>query len=310
MVEKFTYAKHIIGSLCVENPRHPIIMNKLLRFRSPFLILMLSVVFASDLVAIKLGLSEVAPLLLAGLRYFLSGLILLLITMAMPRSRTIDHRALGVAVFLGGLATIEFTCLYLGMQNITVGETSILYYTHPIFVAGLASFLLKESFSWKKASALSLGFLGILLLFAETLTSGVASTSGLLVLTSSFAWALGIVLFKRLVGNVNYLPVTSVFLLSSGALLLLLSLFSNAPLATSLQSGWVLAYLIIVCTTFGVALYYYLLRHNEATQVSTWLFLVPAFGVLLGWLFLGENVKLNEIIGIICVAAGIAVLNK
>jgi drug/metabolite transporter (DMT)-like permease len=285
-------------------------MNMKLRFKSPFLILVLSVVFASDLVAIKFGISGSPPLIFAGLRYFLSGLILLLITMAMPKSRAIGHRALGVAVFLGGLATIEFTCLYLGMQYISVGEASILYYTHPIFVAGLAIFLLKESFSWKKASALSFGFLGILLLFAENLTTGVASIGGLLVLTSAFAWAIGIVLFKRLVGDENYLPVTSVFLLSSGALLLMLSLFSNAPLAVSLQSVLILAYLIIVCSAFGIALYYYLLRHNEVTQVSTWLFLVPAFGVLLGWLLLGENVRLNEIIGIVCVAAGIIILNK
>jgi drug/metabolite transporter (DMT)-like permease len=278
-------------------------MNMKLRFKSPFLILMLSVVFASDLVAIKFGISGSSPLIFAGLRYFLSGLILLLITMAMPKSRAIGHRALGVAIFLGGLATIEFTCLYLGMQYISVGEASILYYTHPIFVAGLATFLLKESFSWKKASALSFGFVGILLLFAENLTTGVASIGGLLVLT-------GIVLFKRLVGDENYLPVTSAFLLSSGALLLMLSLFSNAPLAVSLQSVLILAYLIIVCSAFGIALYYYLLRHNEVTQVSTWLFLVPAFGVLLGWLFLGENLRLNEIIGIVCVAAGIVILNK
>jgi len=285
-------------------------MNTKRSFKSPFLLLVLSIVFASDLVAIKLGISGSPPLILAGLRYFLSGLILLLITVAMPKSRAISHRTLGIAVFLGGLATIEFTCLYLGMQYISVGETSILYYTHPIFVAGLATFLLKESFSWKKASALLFGFFGILLLFAENLSTGVVSIGGLLVLTSAFAWALGIVVFKRLVGDENYLPVTSVFLLSSGALLLMLSLLSDTALTVSLQFVLILAYLIIVCSAFGIALYYYLLRHNEVTRVSTWLFLVPAFGVLLGWLFLGENIKLNEIIGIACVAAGIVILNK
>jgi drug/metabolite transporter (DMT)-like permease len=285
-------------------------MNAKRSFKSPFLLLVLSLVFASDLVAIKFGISGSPPLILAGLRYFLSGLILLSITVAMPKSRLISRRTLAIAMFLGGLATIEFTCLYLGMQYIGVGETSILYYTHPIFVAGLATFLLKESFSWRKASALLLGFLGILLLFAENLSTGVVSIGGLLVLASAFAWALGIVVFKRLVGDENYLPVTSIFLLSSGALLLTLSLLSDTALTISLQFVLVLAYLIIVCSAFGIALYYYLLRHNEVTRVSTWLFLVPAFGVLLGWLFLGESIRLNEIIGIACVAAGIVLLNR
>jgi drug/metabolite transporter (DMT)-like permease len=112
------------------------------------------------------------------------------------------------------------------------------------------------------------------------------------------------------VGNENYLPVTSVFLISAGALLLLLSIFSEATLIVSLQLTLVLAYLVLVCSAFGIALYYYLLRNNEATQVSTWLFLVPVFGVLLGWLLLGEEVNLNEVIGILCVGVGIVILNK
>jgi drug/metabolite transporter (DMT)-like permease len=155
-----------------------------------------------------------------------------------------------------------------------------------------------------------LGFVGIVLLFIGNLSTGLVSVGGLLVLSSAFSWALGIVLFKRLVGNENYLPVTSVFLISSGALLLLLSIFSEATLMVSLQLALVLAYLVLVCSAFGIALYYYLLRNNEATQVSTWLFLVPVFGVLLGWLLLGEEVNLNEVIGILCVGVGIVILNK
>jgi drug/metabolite transporter (DMT)-like permease len=41
-----------------------------------------------------------------------------------------------------------------------------------------------------------------------------------------------------------------------------------------------------------------------------WLFLVPVFGVLMGWLLLGEKVDLNEVIGILFVGIGIVVLNK
>jgi len=285
-------------------------MRMILRLKSRILLLVLSIVFASDLVVIKFGISGNPPLILAGLRYLFAGLILLLITVAMPKSRAISQRNLLNAVFLGGLATIEFSCLYIGMQYISAGETSILYYTHPIFVAVLAIFFLKESFSWKKASALLLGFVGIVLLFIGNLSTGLVSVGGLLVLSSAFSWALGIVLFKRLVGNENYLPVTSVFLISAGALLLLLSIFSEATLIVSLQLALVLAYLVLVCSAFGIALYYYLLRNNEATQVSTWLFLVPVFGVLLGWLLLGEEVNLNEVIGILCVGVGIVILNK
>ena len=285
-------------------------MNMILQLKSRILLLLLSIVFASDLVVIKFGISGNPPLILAGLRYLFAGLILSLITVTMPKSRSISQRNLLNAVFLGALATIEFACLYVGMQYISAGETSILYYTHPIFVAALATVFLKESFSWKKASALLLGFVGIVLLFLENLSTSLVSIGGFLVLSSALCWALGIILFKKLVGNENFLPVTSTFLLSAGAFLLALSIFSEATLVVSLQFVLILTYLVVICTAFGVALYYYLLRHHEASQVSMWLFLVPVFGVLLGWLLLGEKVDLNEVIGILFVGIGIVVLNK
>ena len=285
-------------------------MNLPPRLKSSALFLFLSVVFASDLVAIKLGLSEVSPLLLAGLRYALSGLILLMIALALPKSRSLSKRKFLDAFLLGMLATVEFACLYLGMQYISAGEASILYYTQPIFVAGLAIFFLNEPFSLKKAAALIFGFVGTLLIFLENLSTSVASVGGLLVLSSAVAWAGGTVLYKKLVGNENFLPVTSVLLVSSGAFLLAFSLFFETTLAVSVSLVLTLVYLIVVCSAIGIALYYYLLRRYEATRVSIWLFLVPVFGVLLGWLVLGEQVHPNAVVGIFCVGVSILILNK
>jgi drug/metabolite transporter (DMT)-like permease len=285
-------------------------MRLRLRLNPSALFLLLSIVFASDLVAIKVGLGGASPLLLAGLRYVLSGLVLLLIIAAVPKSRLITQRKLLDAFFLGLLATIEFACLYLGMQYISAGETSILYYTQPIFVALLATLFLKEPFSLKKACALVFGFVGMLLIFLENLSTSVASIGGLLVLSSAVTWAGGTVLYKKLVGGENFLPVTSVLLISSGVFLLAFSPLFEISFVVSFNLVLTLVYLIVVCSAFGIALYYYLLKHHEATRVSIWLFLVPVFGVLLGWLVLGEQVHFNAIVGIVCVGVGILVLNK
>lgn len=285
-------------------------MNLAPRLRATVPFLSLSLVFASDLIAIKAGLGGSPPLVLAGLRYFFGGLVMLLAAIVYPKSRSISRKHLLAAVCLGLLATIEFACLYLGMQYISAGATSVFYYTSPIFVAMLATLFLKEPLSWQKASALALGFAGVLLLFLESLSTGIVNVGGLLVLSSSFTWALGAILFKRLVKTDNFLPVTSVMLVSAGTLLLAPSLFSGATLKVSLELVLILFYLIIVCSAFGITLYYYLLRQHEATRVSIWLFLVPAFAVLLGWLLLGEQVELNEVLGIICVGASILILNR
>jgi drug/metabolite transporter (DMT)-like permease len=229
---------------------------------------------------------------------------------ALPKSRSINRRDLLTAILLGALATVEFGCLYLGMQYISAGATSILYYTQPIVVAALATVFLKEPFSSKKAFALMFGFVGILLIFLENLSIGLTSVGGLLVLSSAFSWAGGTIVFKKLVWSENFLPISSVLLVSAGTFLLAFSIFFETTLAISMELALSLVYLAIVCSAFGVVLWFYLLKRHEATQVSTWLFLVPEFGVLLGWLLLGEKVYPTEVVGIFCVGMSILILNK
>jgi len=285
-------------------------MNVMPRPRLTALFLLLSIVFASDLVVIKLGLSGNPPLMFAGLRYLLGGLVLLLVMIALPKSRSINQRDLLTAILLGALATIEFGCLYLGMQYISAGATSILYYTQPIMVAALATVFLKEPFSWKKAFALVFGFVGTLLIFLENFSAGLVSVGGFLVLSSAFSWAGGTIVFKKLIWNENFLFVTSVLLVSAGTFLLVFSIFFETALVVSLNLALTLMYLAVVCSAFGVALWFYLLKRHEATQVSTWLFLVPLFGVLLGWLLLGEKVYLTEVVGMFCVGTSVLILNE
>lgn len=277
---------------------------------SSLLFLLLSLVFASDLIVIKFGLRTSPPLSFAGLRYLFAGLVMLPIMTVFRSSRSIGRKGLVIAAFLGSLAAIEFACLYTGMQYISAGESSIFYYTNPLFVALLASAFLKEPFSWKKLFALTFGFAGVVLLFLENVSTRSLSLGGVLVLSGAFVWAIGIVLFKKLLENENSLPVTSTLLLSAGTILLISSVFRESTPVLSPQLITTLAYLVLVCSAFGITLYYYLLRNHEATEVSTWLFLVPVLGVLLGWLLLGEEVSLNEVIGILCVGTGILILNK
>ena len=285
-------------------------MNAMPHLKSTGLFVLLSAVFASDLVVIKLGLSGNPPLMFAGLRYLLGGAVLLLAMIASPKSWSICRRDLLTAILLGVLATAEFGCLYLGMQYMSAGATSILYYTQPIIVAALATVFLKEPFSSKKAVALIFGFLGTLLIFLENLSTSLTNVGGLLVLSSAFSWAGGTIAFKKIVRHENFLLVSSVLLVLAGTSLTVFGILFEATLIVSANLAFLLMYLAIVCSATGVTLWFYLLKRHEATQVSTWMFLVPVFAVLLSWLLLGEKVHLNEALGIVCVGISIMILNK
>jgi drug/metabolite transporter (DMT)-like permease len=274
------------------------------------LFVLLSIVFASDLVVTKFGLGGTPPLMLAGLRYLVGGLVLAIIMIAFRRTMSLSLKDLVGAIFLGVLGTVEFGSLYLGMQYISAGTTSVLYYTQPIMVAVLAAVFLNEAFSWNKAAAILFGFVGVVLIFVENLSGGLFSFGWSLVLVSAFSWAVATIVFKKLVRSENFLAVTSVLLVLAGSLLLTFSISFEAAPILSLRLAFALMYLALVGSAFGIALWAYLLRHNEATRVSTWLFLVPVLGVLLGWLLLDESIYITEIVGVFCVGLSIFILNR
>ncbi|MGQ9846969.1 MAG: DMT family transporter [Bacteroidales bacterium] len=276
--------------------------------------LFLSMIWGSDFVMIKFGLTGSNPLIFAGLRYFLAGVVLLLVLIACRRGyfQLLGLREILIPVFLGILATMEFGFLYFGMKYVSAGIASILFNTQPIMVSVLATMFLKESVTWKKAFAIGFGFIGVVLIFGENLSNGLTSPGGFLVLLGALSWAVGTIMFKKLVRNENLLWVSSVLLLTSGAFLFVISfLFGEAPsLVITFKLALVILYLATVCSAFGIAVWFYLLKHYDASQVSPYLFLVPAFGVLLGWLLLGETVYFYEVIGIFFVGMSIYILNK
>lgn len=270
----------------------------------------LSVVWASEFVAVKVGLSASPPLIFAGLRYLLAGAALLL-PMIVRGYRPRNSRELLVPILLGVFATLEFGFLHYGMQYLSGGTASILFNTQPIMVAALAVFVLKESFTWKKAVANLGGFLGVVLIFAE-LPVGLAGFGGVLVLFAAFSYAIFTIMFKKLIKTENLLFISAVILLTCSVFLLIASAFvpTTFSLVITPQLILIIFYLAIVSSALGFIIYFHLLKTYDVTQVSPYQFLIPVFAVFLGWLFLGETVHFTELMGILCVALGIYVLNK
>ncbi len=278
--------------------------------RLAVLFTLLSVIWASEFVAIKLGLNTSPPLIFAGLRYLLAGTVLLILMFARGHHPS-NLRALFVPVFLGVFATLEFGFLHFGMQYISGGTASILFNTQPIMVAVLAIFVLKESFTWKKAVANLGGFLGVVLIFAE-LSEGLAGFGGLLVLLAAFSYSIFTIMFKKLIKTEDLLFISSVVSLTCGVFLLTGSSFDQTTFSLIItpQLALIIVYLAIVSSALGFIIYFYLLKNYDVTQVSPYQFLIPVFAVFLGWLFLGETVHFTEVIGISCVALGIYILNR
>ncbi len=275
-----------------------------------FLILFWSSAFG----AIKVSLEYAPPILFAGMRTLLCGLVVVLAALAWGGRANLRRDWL---VYL--LLAVSNVVLFMGLQTFTIlympsGSAAIVIYLQPILV-GLASYLvLGEQLSVAKVVGLVLGFSGVVAVSAGSLSGsplgtplGVAFGVG-----SALSWTLGTVYFKRYGEKLSTLWAVAVPFSAGGVFLTGLGLVVE-PLSGISWTGTYVAswlYASLVGTALAWLLWLGLVRAGEASQVSAYVFFVPLVSVLLGALFLGESLTSLLLVGAALVVSGIYLVNR
>ncbi|MHB8868537.1 MAG: DMT family transporter [Thermoleophilia bacterium] len=273
---------------------------------------MLCVLWGSTFTGMKIALRHWPPLTLGAVRYLIAGVLVMALVKrsAWPR----DLRPYLWFAFLGVLNSgLLAGMLLLGMRDVSAGRSSVLVNTHPLLVAVLAYFFLGETLRQTKIAGLVVGFGGVLLMAQEGLRAGSGSARGYaLILGAAVVWAVSSIVFKRVAGSHDVTVVAGVQLLAGGIFLALgaLATETGVVLRSPVELWVALLYIAIPGMAFPAVLWYYLLARGEAGKVTAWLFLVPTFGVLFGWLTLGEGLSWWEVAGAVLVAAGIYLVNR
>lgn len=268
--------------------------------------------WGSTFTGIKVGLRYWPPLTFGAVRYLIAGGLVV----AVVRRRSWP-RAVGPYAWFALLGLLNSGLLagmlLLGMKDVSAGRSSVLVNTHPLLVAVLAYFFLGETLRPGKILGLAVGFGGVLLMAQEGLRAGSGSGRGYaLILGAAVVWAVSSILFKRVAGSHDITAVAGAQLLAGGAFLAVGALVTEtgSALTSPLELWAALLYIAIPGMAFPAVLWYHLLARGEAGRVTAWLFLVPTFGVLFGWLALGEGLSWWEVAGAGLVAAGIFLVNR
>ena len=120
------------------------------------------------------------------------------------------------------------------------------------------------------------------------------------------------VVFKRLRTPEDLLAANTIQLATASVALLPVAwVLEGAPrLVPTAVFCLSLGYLILVLSLGATFLWFWLLRHGEASRVSAFYFLTPVFGLALGALLLGESVRPLDGVGLVTVAAGIVLVQS
>lgn len=272
-------------------------------------------ILAVNQVVIKLTNDGLQPVFAAGLRSL--GAIPVLVGWMALRGERLDFRRGTVlaGVLVGLVFSVEFLALFLALDLTTVTRVSVIFYSMPVWMAVAAHFLLPgEHLTPARSLGLALAFAGVgWAIVDRSGLGGDASLAGdLAALVAAWGW-MGVSLAPRLTPLGRLRPEMQMLwqLLVSAPVLLVAALMFG-PLIRDFQpvTAWMMLFQIVVVAAGVFLAWFWLLTHFKASQIAAFAFLSPVFGVIMGWLWLGETVTPSFVAKLVLVAAGIVLINR
>ena len=254
------------------------------------------------------------PLWVLTVRFAIASVLMAAVVVALRRPWPRTPAAWVQIAGYGLLANASYLgCTYEALRHLSSGMGAIIASTNPLLLALVAPALLNEPLTPKKIAGLLLGFGGVLIaMSARAGTQSARPQDVLLAFLGVVALVGSTLVFKRLRTPEDLLSANAIQLGAASVLLLPVAvLLEGSPrLVPTAEFTGSLAYLVLVMSLGASFLWFWLLRHGEASRVSAFYFLTPIFGLGLGALLLGESVRPLDGLGLAAVAAGIVLVQS
>lgn len=226
---------------------------------------------------VKVSLEYSPPMIFAGLRTLMGGLVVLLVAVVWGGS---PHLRCDWQIFLL-LATFNVV-FFFGFQNLAIlylpsGTAAVLEYLQPVLVGLLAWMILGESLSLAKIVGLVLGFLGIVAVSSGSIFGSISLAGVTFGAVSAFSWALGTVFFKRYEARISTMWAVAIPFVIGGTVLTLFGFAIESPSEVS-PTGTLfasLSYVSLVEIALAWLIWFGLVRTGEASRVAVYVFFVP-----------------------------------
>ena len=271
---------------------------------------------------IKLGMQEFAispemtgsKMLFAGIRFCLSGLIILAIAGGKKRNFAVRKPAdwWYLLVFCLLNTTLHYAFFYFGLSHSEGSRAAILNSLSVFSVVIFACLFFKsDHMTLKKIMGCVLGFAGILSLNLGGADSGSFTLLGDgMIILNTLCGASASLMIRGLGKRVDVFVGTGYSLAIGGTLLIIPGLFMGATLPNVSTLGGLYLLLLIAISTLGFTLYNKLLTCNPVGKVAIYNSLIPVVGAVTSCLCLNETFYLKYVIAGFLAAAGIYIINK
>lgn len=277
----------------------------------------LSVLWGGSFFFNAIAVKELPPFTFVFLRVGIGSLVLLVVIHLMgfrlPRNSKVWWQFLGMGILNN---IIPFCLIVWSEKRLPGGLASVLSATTPLFAVIMAHFLtVDEKATSNKVAGVLIGFVGVAVLIGA---KGLASAGSdlwaeLAVLGAAVSYASAGIYGRRFkeMGIAPFVTATGQ-ICSSTILLLPLVVFIDHPwtLPVPGPATWgAVAGISLLSTSLGFVLFFRILATAGATNLMLVSFLIPASAILLGFIFLGERLATNHLVGMGMIALGLVTID-
>ena len=274
--------------------------------RDIFLAILVPCVLGFGFVIAKPAMESFPPILLNGLRWSLSGLIMCYF---FPFPKKLIKQMFVISI-IGG--TIQYSLSFYGLKILDGASATLFVQAEIPFGILIAYFLLGEKVPLKNIIGLIIAFIGIAILSGNPNLEG-KMLGVLLVLSGAFLWSLAQVFAKDVSEKIGGLALTAWLGLFSGPQCIIASYFIEGNtfdfITNATTQAWIIViYLAVGMNVIGYSCWYSVLSRNPVNNVMSVLLLFPITGLLTSIFILGEAPNTYAYFGGAIIISGVAMI--
>jgi drug/metabolite transporter (DMT)-like permease len=276
-------------------------------------------VWGSTFLAIRVGVREVPPFLLASMRFFVAGLALLAWMRLRGTPFPSRREWISLSLLAACIFVLDYGLLFWAEQRVPSGIAAVMLATIPVFMALSEIFFLRtQRLTLRLALALLIGLGGVSVLVSRSMSLSLGEVpidraGALALVIAAISWSIASALTRKLLLPESKAMSSGAQMLAGGTMLAVLAAFLGEFRGFHIQAvsrgAWLaLAYLIVAGSIVGFTAYVWLIHHESPTKVGTYAYVNPVVAVIVGYFLGGETVGPRTLLGTLLVLVSVIVI--
>jgi drug/metabolite transporter (DMT)-like permease len=271
-------------------------------------------VWGSTYLVTSLGVHTMPPLLFGGTRFVVAGVLLLATGRLLGRGGRIDARVVKHAIATGFfLVLMSNGSNNWGMQYVASNQAALLNASAAFWIVVFGLFGARaERPALRVLTGVVLGFMGTALVVWR---DGAANEPAMrfaefVILAGCMGWAAGTIYLRNANPRLDLISFSGLQMICGGLMLLAAGVLAGEPARWTWNRAGLeaMAFLVVASNCLAYTAYAWLTRHVPAASVGTYGYVNPAVATLLGWLVLEERLTATQVVGMIVMLSGVALV--